>query len=57
MAGMEGLTKALLFVFYNWQLTHPQVVFRAKELEEWLRGGAYARILSGDYLREAPGVE
>ncbi|HTE17718.1 MAG TPA: M48 family metallopeptidase [Armatimonadota bacterium] len=57
MAGMEGLTKALLFVFYNWQLTHPQVVFRAKELDEWLHGGAYARILSGDYLREAPGVE
>lgn len=49
--GLEGLSKALLFVLYNWQLTHPQVVFRAKGIDEWVNSGAYDRILSGDYPR------
>jgi Zn-dependent protease with chaperone function/RNA polymerase subunit RPABC4/transcription elongation factor Spt4 len=54
-AGAEGLTKALLFVMYNWQLTHPQVVYRAKGLDEWHRSGAYDTIMSGQYIRDATG--
>ena len=50
--GLEGLSKALLFVMYNWQLTHPQVVFRAKGIDEWFTSGAYDRVLSGDYPRD-----
>ncbi|MBC8143078.1 MAG: M48 family metallopeptidase [Armatimonadetes bacterium] len=51
-AGLEGLSKALLFVMYNWQLTHPQVVFRAKGLDEWEQSGAYDRIIGGEYTRD-----
>jgi len=54
-AGLEGLAKALLFVMYTWQLDHPQVVFRAKGLDEWIRGGAYDRILAGEYAQDATG--
>lgn len=54
--GLEGLSKALLFVLYNWKLTHPEVVFRAKGLDEWLHSGAYEKILSGDYPRDAAGT-
>jgi len=49
----DTLARALMFVLYNWSLDHPQVVFRARELDEWVRGGHYARILSGDYARTA----
>jgi Zn-dependent protease with chaperone function len=48
----EGLAKALLFVLYNWQLDHPQVVFRAKELDAWITTGAYEKILRGDYGKD-----
>jgi Zn-dependent protease with chaperone function len=54
--GLEGLTKALLFVFYNWRLSHPQVVYRAKGLDEWHRSGEYRRILDGTYPRDATGA-
>ena len=47
----EGVAKAILFLIYNWQLTHPQVVYRAKGLDDWIKAGAYERILSGDYPR------
>jgi Zn-dependent protease with chaperone function len=47
----EGIAKAILFLLYNWQLTHPQVVYRAKGLDDWITTGAYDRILSGDYPR------
>lgn len=49
----EGVTKALMFLMYNWQLTHPQVVFRAKTLDEWYTDGDYHRIVSGRYTRQA----
>lgn len=55
-AGLEGLSKALLFVMYNWQLTHPQVVFRAKGLDEWEQSGAYNRIIGGEYPRDMAGT-
>ncbi len=54
--GLEGLSKALLFVLYNWQLTHPQVVYRAKGLDEWLHSGAYERVLNADYARDMSGA-
>jgi Zn-dependent protease with chaperone function len=53
--GLEGAAKALLFIMYNWQLSHPQVVFRAKALDEWIKSGAYDRILGGDYTRDTTG--
>jgi Zn-dependent protease with chaperone function len=53
MGGLEGVPKALLFFLYNWTLDHPQVIHRAKGLDDWLRSGAYDQILSGDYLRES----
>ena len=55
-SGLEGLSKALLFITYNWQLTHPQVVFRAKGLDEWEQSGAYQKILGGDYPRDMAGT-
>ncbi|MBC8136885.1 MAG: M48 family metalloprotease [Fibrella sp.] len=51
-SGLEGLSRAILFVMYNWQLSHPQVVFRAKGLDEWEQSGAYQRILDGNYPRD-----
>jgi Zn-dependent protease with chaperone function len=53
--GLDGAAKALMFLLYTWQLDHPQVVFRAKQLDDWIRGGAYERILSGDYVRNGGG--
>jgi hypothetical protein len=55
--GLEGVAKALLFVMYSWQLDHPQVIFRAKGLDEWLQSGAYERVLCGEYRRDATGGE
>lgn len=52
-ASAEGIAKALLFLLYNWQLTHPQVVFRARELDQWVQSGDYERILGGRYSRDA----
>ena len=54
-APAEGIAKALLFLLYNWQLSHPQVVFRARELDQWVQSGEYERILGGHYLREENG--
>jgi len=49
--GAEGMGRALLFLLYSWYLDHPQVVYRAKALDEWHRDGNYKRIMRGDYLR------
>lgn len=54
-AGLEGVAKALLFLMYTWQLDHPQVVFRAKWLDEWIASGAYQTILSGRYAQDMTG--
>jgi len=53
LQGLEGVAKALLFVLDTWQLDHPQVVFRARALDDWIREGAYQRILAGSYARGA----
>jgi Zn-dependent protease with chaperone function len=47
----EGVAKALMFILYKWTLSHPEVVYRAKALDEWVQGGAYGKILAGDYAR------
>lgn len=52
---IEGAAKALLFLMYNWQLDHPQVVYRAKALDEWASNGAYNEILSGKYKMDVTG--
>lgn len=49
--GMEGAAKLLLFFAYTWRLDHPQIVYRAKGLDEWARSGAYEKILAGYYTR------
>ena len=49
----EGMAKAFLFLLYNWQLTHPQVVYRAKGLDDWVTSGAYERLLEGGWATAA----
>jgi Zn-dependent protease with chaperone function len=49
--GPDALGKMLLFVMYSWHLDHPQVIYRAKALDEWIHEGAYHRILRGNYVR------
>jgi Zn-dependent protease with chaperone function len=51
LTGLEGVAKALLFLGLKWQLTHPELVHRAKALDDWSRDGDYQRILSGEYAR------
>jgi hypothetical protein len=48
----EKIAEVLLFLLYEWQLTHPQVVYRARDLDEWIRSGAYERILGGNYASQ-----
>ncbi|MGV3720991.1 MAG: double zinc ribbon domain-containing protein, partial [Actinomycetota bacterium] len=38
---------------YSWQLDHPQVIYRAKALDEWVHQGGYARIMRGDYVQQS----
>lgn len=54
--GLEGAAKALLFLMYNWQLSHPQTVFRAKGLDDWITKGHYEKILNGEYARDVTGA-
>ncbi|MBC7923416.1 MAG: zinc ribbon domain-containing protein [Ferruginibacter sp.] len=49
------MAKTFQFLMYDWQLAHPQVVYRAKGLDQWIRSGAYERILSGKYVADATG--
>jgi Zn-dependent protease with chaperone function len=51
MGGAEGIAKVLLFLQYKWRMDHPEVVLRAKLLDEWVQSGAYDRILALDYPR------
>jgi Zn-dependent protease with chaperone function len=53
--GAERISKILLFLMYNWQLDHPQVVYRAQQLDQWVNSGEYDRIISGDYAQDAEG--
>jgi Zn-dependent protease with chaperone function len=55
--GLQAAAKVLLFLLYNRYLTHPQIVYRGKGLDEWIGAGAYERILGGDYPREQPKPE
>jgi Zn-dependent protease with chaperone function len=54
-APTEGLAKALLFLTYKWRLSHPEIVHRAKAIDEWARTGSYQAILSGNYESKPPG--
>jgi Zn-dependent protease with chaperone function len=54
-SGLKGVSKTILFLLYTWQLDHPQVVYREKGLEEWLRTGNYGAILQGNYAMDMGG--
>jgi Zn-dependent protease with chaperone function len=49
----EKIAEVLLFLLYEWQLIHPQVVYRARDLDDWIRSGAYERVLGGTYVPQA----
>ena len=53
--GLDGAAKALLFLMYNWTLSHPQIVYRTKALDEWFRNGAYNTIMEGKYTLDPTG--
>jgi len=53
--GIEGVAKALVFFFYQSQLSHPQVVARARALEQWVATGEFDRILAGEYMQDTRG--
>lgn len=54
-SGSDSLGKALLFLTQGWQHNHPQVVYRAKGLEDWVASEVYAQILAGEYPRDEVG--
>ena len=47
-SGLERMTKLL----QDLRLTHPMPVRRVRMLLDWVREGAYDRMVRGDYLRE-----
>ena len=49
----EGVAKVLMFLLYKWRHAHPEFVFRAKALDEWVQSGAYGEIVAGNYERVA----
>ena len=53
--GLNGVSKAILFMLYTWQLEHPQVVYRAKGLDDWVKSGKYDEILNGQYEQDLTG--
>lgn len=52
LTGAEKAAKALLFLLHKWQLSHPEVVHRARALDDWARIGAYRDMLDGNYVRK-----
>lgn len=48
-----GKLEQLLRAMAEAERSHPWPVVRARELERWVQGGDYARILGGDYTRRA----
>jgi Zn-dependent protease with chaperone function len=53
--GPEGISKILMYFMYNWQLSHPQVIYRAQRLDAWITSGEYEQIVSGNYEQEYSG--
>ncbi len=47
----EGLAKAFLFLMRKWMATHPDIVYRAKAIDDWARNGSYLDILDGKYSK------
>jgi Zn-dependent protease with chaperone function len=52
----NAAAKVVLFILRNRWLTHPQVVHRAKALDEWIGTGAYEDLLAGNYPRDEAGT-
>ena len=49
---LDGVWRALL----EFDRSHPWVVVRAHEIDKWVRGGFYQRILEGDYQKRSASV-
>lgn len=49
---LDTIGKMIWFYLLNWNSSHPMFVHRAQQLEKWVVGGSYDRILSGDYPRQ-----
>ncbi len=49
VGAVEGALRSLL----EGGMTHPWPVIRAREIDRWVRSGAYQRILGGEYQRRA----
>ncbi|CAN5569713.1 M48 family metallopeptidase [soil metagenome] len=46
---MDQIGKAVLFMLYGKNFTHPMPVHRAQELERWVLNGSYDRVLNKDW--------
>lgn len=49
MPMQDAFGKIIWFLLMNWSSTHPMFVHRVQELDRWVSGGTYDRILAGDY--------
>lgn len=53
--GMDGMTRNMVYLLYNLMMTHPQVVYRMKGLQDWHNSGAYDTIMSRQYTQDVTG--
>lgn len=49
----DSVGKMLVFLLIGSTSTHPMAVHRTQLLERWVKSGAYERIMSGEYHRDA----
>lgn len=47
----DQIGKAIWFLLYGYQSTHPVAVLRAQHMERWHQSGDYEKILAGDYAK------
>lgn len=52
----DDIVKKVVRVFIEMRRTHPLTVVRARELDRWVKEGAYEKIVGGDYQRRAHAV-
>jgi len=48
---IDQMSKLVNFLFVTSTFTHPMPVHRVQQLERWVQGGGYDRIMAGDYTR------
>jgi Zn-dependent protease with chaperone function len=49
---LDSIGKMMVFMYYGVGATHPMPVHRVQQLEHWYEGGAYGRILSGNFQKK-----